>query len=292
MNPLMDLQALSQQVHQRLLDFYGQPTWRNPLPPVDELISTILSQNTNDTNRDRAFELLRKRFPAWEHVRDADAGSVIEAIRTSGLANQKGPRIQQVLREITAERGSLDLDFLSSLPLEEARAWLMKFKGVGPKTAAIVLLFSLGRPAFPVDTHIYRVTGRLGLRPEKMTVEDAHLLLEGLLPPETYYAAHLNIIRLGREICAARKPACGACPLASICRYAIEAGPKNSLLQIKLFCLLLFQQFFQPIRIDRWVSVFEISQRFPYSLEWCTHFIPLDDILLVQGCVCQAPIVH
>ena len=227
MNPLLDLQALSQQVHQRLLDFYGPPTWRNPLPPVDELISTILSQNTNDTNRDRAFESLRKRFPAWEQVRDADAGSVIEAIRTSGLANQKGPRIQQVLREITAERGSLDLDFLSSLPLEEARAWLMKFKGVGPKTAAIVLLFSLGRPAFPVDTHIYRVTGRLGLRPEKMTVEDAHVLLEGILPPETFFAAHLNIIRLGREICAARKPACAACPLASICRYAIEQGQKT-----------------------------------------------------------------
>jgi endonuclease-3 len=229
MNPLMDLQALSQQVHQSLLDFYGQPTWRNPLPPVDELISTILSQNTNDTNRDRAFESLRKRFPAWEQVRDTDAGSVIEAIRTSGLANQKGPRIQQVLREITVERGSLDLDFLSFLPLEEARAWLMKFKGVGPKTAAIVLLFSLGRPAFPVDTHIYRVTGRLGLRPEKMTVEDAHLLLEGLLPPETYYAAHLNIIRLGREICAARKPICSACPLASICQYAAEQGQENSL---------------------------------------------------------------
>ena len=228
MNPLLDLQALSQQVHQRLLDFYGPPTWRNPLPPVDELISTILSQNTNDTNRDRAFESLRKWFPAWEHVRDADAGSVIEAIRTSGLANQKGPRIQQVLREITAERGSLDLDFLSSLPLDEARAWLMKFKGVGPKTAAIVLLFSLGRPAFPVDTHIYRVTGRLGLRPEKMTVEDAHVLLEGILPPETFFAAHLNIIRLGREICAARKPACAACPLASICQYALQLGLKNS----------------------------------------------------------------
>lgn len=224
MKPPSDLHELSQQVHQRLLNFYGPPTWRNPLPPVDELVSTILSQNTNDTNRDRAFESLRKRFPTWEQVRDADAGAVIEAIRTSGLANQKGPRIQQVLRDITAERGSLDLVFLSSLPLEDARAWLMKFKGVGPKTAAIVLLFSLGRPAFPVDTHIYRVTGRLGMRPEKMTVEDAHGHLEGLLPPETYYAAHLNIIRLGREICTARKPACGVCPLASICRYAIALG--------------------------------------------------------------------
>lgn len=207
------------QVHQRLLAFYGQPTWRNPLSPLDELVSTILSQNTNDTNRDRAFESLRARFPTWEAVRDAAPQAVIAAIRPAGLANQKGPRIQQVLRQITAERGALDLNFLSDLPLEEARAWLTRFKGVGPKTAAILLLFSLGRPAFPVDTHIYRVTGRIGLRPERMSVEEAHAHLERLFPPETYYAAHLNIIRLGREICAARKPDCLICPLRDICSY-------------------------------------------------------------------------
>ena len=210
---------LAIKVHRYLLDFYGQPTWRNPLPAVDELVSTILSQNTNDANRDRAFEALRARFPTWEAVRDARPDPVIEAIRPAGLANQKGPRIQQVLREITAERGALDLSFLSDLSLQEARAWLMKFKGVGPKTAAIVLLFSLGLPAFPVDTHIYRVTGRIGLRPERMSVEEAHAHLEGLFPPETYYAAHLNIIRLGREICAARQPRCPVCPLRHICLY-------------------------------------------------------------------------
>jgi endonuclease III len=220
----MEMQQLAVEVNRRLQDFYGQPIWRNPLPPVDELVSTILSQNTNDTNRDRAFESLRVRFPTWEAVRDADPGLVVAAIRSAGLANQKGPRIQQVLREITSERGSLDLNFLKDPPLEEARAWLMKFKGVGPKTAAIVLLFSLGRPAFPVDTHIYRVTGRIGLRPEKMTVEDAHILLEKLFPPETYYSAHLNIIRLGREICAARKPACERCPLRGLCNYAKSLG--------------------------------------------------------------------
>jgi endonuclease-3 len=217
---MTDLERLARQVHRRLLDFYGQPTWRNPLPLVDELISTILSQNTNDSNRDRAFESLRQRFPTWEQVRDADPASVTGAIRLAGLANQKGPRIQQILREISAERGSLDMNFLKDLPLEKARTWLMKFKGVGPKTAAIVLLFSLGRPAFPVDTHIYRVTGRIGLRPEKMTVEEAHIHLEKLLPPETYYAVHLNIIRLGREICAARKPACQRCPLRELCKFA------------------------------------------------------------------------
>lgn len=217
---MKDLYELARQVHERLLVFYGQPLWRNPLPPVDELVSTILSQNTNDVNRDRAFDALRQRYRTWELVRDADEESVVDAIRPAGLANQKGPRIQQVLREITAERGSLELGFLSDLPLEEARAWLLKFKGVGPKTAAIVLLFSLGRPAFPVDTHVYRVTGRIGLRPETMSVEDAHPFLEGLFPPESYYAAHLNVIRLGREICGARRPDCARCPLRELCKYA------------------------------------------------------------------------
>ena len=204
-------------IHETLLEVFGEPIWRNPLPPVDELVSTILSQNTNDTNRDRAFNSLRAKFATWEAVRDANAEDVVAAIRPAGLANQKGPRIQQVLRQITEERGGLDLSFLKDLPLEEARSWLMKFNGVGPKTAAIVLCFSLGRPAFPVDTHIYRVSGRIGLRPEKMTVEQAHPHLENLFPPETYYAAHLNLIRLGREVCHARKPDCPNCPIRKMC---------------------------------------------------------------------------
>ena len=216
---MMGPQELAGEVHQRLLEYFGHPTWRDPLPPLDELVSTILSQNTNDTNRDRAFQLLRQRFPTWEQVRDSEASLVKDAIRSAGLANQKGPRIQQVLREITAERGSLDLGFLAGLPLEEARTWLLKFKGVGPKTAAIVLCFSLGRPAFPVDTHIYRVSGRIGLRPAQMSVEQAHEFLEDLLPPDAYYAAHLNLIRLGREICMARKPDCPRCPVQTGCEY-------------------------------------------------------------------------
>jgi len=207
-------------IHRILLDVFGQPTWRTPLPPVDELVSTILSQNTNDLNRDRAFNALQAKFPTWEAVRDAKTKDVIDAIRPAGLANQKGPRIQKVLHAVTDERGSLDLSFLKDLPLEEARSWLTKFNGVGPKTAAIVLCFSLNRPAFPVDTHIYRVTGRIGLRPEKMTVEQAHPYLESLLPPETYYAAHLNLIRLGREICHARKPDCPHCPIRKLCDYS------------------------------------------------------------------------
>lgn len=204
-------------VHQRLLAHYGPALWRTPLPPVDELVSTILSQNTNDVNRDRAFNRLKAAFASWEAVRDGDPAAVVEAIRPAGLANQKGPRIQTVLQQITAERGRLELDFLKDLPREEALAWLQHFNGVGPKTAAIVMQFSLGVPALPVDTHIYRVSGRLGLRPPEMNVEAAHKYLEAQLPPETYYDAHLNLIRLGREVCHARKPECPVCPLREIC---------------------------------------------------------------------------
>jgi endonuclease-3 len=206
-------------IHERLIEAFGEPIWRTPLPAIDELVSTILSQNTNDINRDRGFNALRAKFPTWEAVRDAKVDDVINAIRPAGLANQKGPRIQQVLRAITEERGALNLDFLADLPIEEARAWLTKFNGVGPKTAAIVLCFSLNMPAFPVDTHIYRVSGRIGLRPKKMTVEQAHPHLESLFPPETYYAAHLNLIRLGREVCGARKPNCPQCPVIKLCEY-------------------------------------------------------------------------
>ena len=216
---MSNLSSRAFKIHEKLLEAFGNPTWRNPLPPVDELISTILSQNTNDANRDRAFNCLRAKFPTWESVRDARPREVVNAIRPAGLANQKGPRIQKVLQEITKERGNLDLWFLKDLPLEEARAWLMKFNGVGPKTAAIVLCFSLGRPAFPVDTHIYRVTGRIGLRPEKLTVEQAHPHLAKLFPPETYYAAHLNLIRLGREVCHARRPDCPRCPVKRLCDF-------------------------------------------------------------------------
>lgn len=215
----MDLNERALAVHERLIEFYGFPEWRNPMSPLDEVVSTILSQNTNDANRDRAYESLRARFPTWEAVRDADEQDVIQAIRPAGLANQKGPRIQNILREITKLRGRLELDFLADLTVEESTDWLTQFKGVGPKTAAIVLQFALGKPAFPVDTHIYRVTGRLGLRRLKMNVEQAHRHLAQLFPPESYYPVHLNLIRLGREICQARHPNCSICPLRDLCTY-------------------------------------------------------------------------
>lgn len=206
-------------VHERLLEFYGYPEWRNRLPPLDELVSTVLSQNTNDLNRDRGFNALKERFPTWEEVRDADTEKVIEAIRPAGLANQKGPRIQNILKEITQQCGQLDLEFLKDSPPLQASEWLMQFKGVGPKTAAIVLQFSLDLPAFPVDTHIYRITGRIGLRPEKMNVVKTHQHMESLLPKDTFYPAHLNLIRLGREICQARRSKCSQCPLQELCDF-------------------------------------------------------------------------
>jgi len=206
-------------VHEILLETYGQPRWGERLSAVAELVLTILSQNTSDLNSGRAFDLLRQRFGSMEAVRDADLAEVIETIRPAGLANQKGPRIQNILRAITAERGALELKFLKKMPPAEARAWLTKFNGIGPKTASIVMLFSLSIPAFPVDTHVHRVTGRLGLRPEKMTADECHAYFEGLFPEDTFYAAHLNLIQHGREICNARNPKCEVCPLTRLCEY-------------------------------------------------------------------------
>jgi endonuclease-3 len=217
-----DLQSRALEIHRRLIDLYGEVPERPHLEPVAELVSTILSQNTNDRNRDRAFEALRARFPTWEAVRDAPVEEVAAAIRTAGLAQTKAPRIQAALRHVATEQGEITLDFLEDLPLEEARAWLTALDGIGPKTAAIVLLFAFGRPAFPVDTHIHRVTRRLGLIPERASREKAHVLLEALLPPETYYLFHLNLIRHGRETCHPRRPACSRCVLVALCPYGVH----------------------------------------------------------------------
>jgi len=201
-----------------LLQAYGAPA-RPRLDPLSELVSTILSQNTSDVNRDRAFERLRERFPTWEAVRDARARDIVQAIRSAGLSQQKAPRIQEALRTITRERGKLSLDFLAAMPVEEAKTWLTHLNGVGPKTAAIILLFSLDRPAFPVDTHIHRVTRRLGLLDPKVSAEKAHAILEALVPDKLYYPFHVNLIRHGREVCQARRPRCEVCSLRRSCDY-------------------------------------------------------------------------
>jgi endonuclease III len=206
-------------VAELLVDLYGYPTWRPHLPPVDELVSTILSQNTNDLNRDRAFAALTARFATWEAVRDASEADVVEAVRSAGLANQKGPRIQAALRSLTEQYGAITLDFLADMDVEAAKAWLVSLDGIGPKTAAIILLFAFGKPAFPVDTHVHRVSQRLGLIDPKTTAERAHAELEAIIPRDEYYPAHLNIIRHGRQICHARRPDCEQCPLTAYCAY-------------------------------------------------------------------------
>ena len=213
------LRAKALDIHQRLLGVYGVQPWQPEDEPLAALVNTILSQNTNDRSRDIAYAQLRARYPTWEAVRDAPLPALIETIRPAGLAPSKGPHIQAALRAITQARGELSLDFLRDLPLEEARAWLLALDGVGPKTAAIVLLFALGHPAFPVDTHVHRVTQRLGLIPLNTSREKAHTLLEALLPAEIYGPFHLNLITHGRQICHARSPECQHCLLAALCPY-------------------------------------------------------------------------
>jgi len=213
---------------ERLLDMvYGPRVLRANGDPIAELIGTILSQNTSDTNTARSLASLRAAFPAWEDVMEADTGDVVDAIRSGGLANRKAPRIQAVIREVIARRGDTDLTFLREMPIDEAKAWLTSMHGIGPKTAACVLLFSLGRPAMPVDTHVHRVSRRLGLVPPKTSPERTQLALEALLgdDPDRTYAVHVEMISHGRQVCRALRPQCDSCPLREHCDYFHHLHP-------------------------------------------------------------------
>jgi len=201
----------------RLEKAHGRPRPGVRSEPLDELILTVLSQHTNDRNRDRAYAALRERFPRWEDVLAASDGAVAKAIAVGGLANQKGKRIRRILTRIRAEHGDLDLGFLKRWSDAKVGEYLRSFVGVGEKTANCVLLFALGRPAFPVDTHIHRLSIRLGLVPKASDAAAVHQRLGTLVPGRDAYAAHLNLIRHGREVCHARRPACGACVLADLC---------------------------------------------------------------------------
>jgi endonuclease III len=199
----------------RLAAEYGRPVLRPHGRPVDELVLTVLSQNTNDRNRDVAYRRLRERFPSWEAVREAPIEELEEAIRPGGLAPTKSVRINQILEAI----GDDDLARLADEPLEQARAELCALPGVGRKTAACVLLFAFGRPDVPVDTHVYRVGGRLGLWPQKASFDRAHDELRRLCgdDAEFAYEAHVLLIRHGRRTCVARTPRCQECPLRRMC---------------------------------------------------------------------------
>ena len=201
----------------RLQKAYGRPRNLRRREPLDELILTVLSQNTNDGNRDRAYNELRRRYPKWEQVLAATDASVARAIRTGGLFNQKARRIRRILARIQEERGELDLGFLRRLPTHRASDYLSSFAGVGEKTVNCVLLFSLGKPAFPVDTHIHRLAMRLGFAPPEATAGDVHRIMHDATPAKDYFPAHLNLIRHGREVCHARRPECGRCDLFDLC---------------------------------------------------------------------------
>jgi|CXWL01.1.fsa_nt_gi endonuclease-3 len=224
----------------RLDAAYGIPEWRPHHDPTSELILTILSQNTSDGNSGRAFVRLLERFPSWDAVADAPLPDLIAAIQPGGLAPTKAPRIQAALRDIKQRTGGFDLTFLTEMPFNEARDWLGSLHGVGPKTVACVLMFALGLPAMPVDTHVFRVATRLGLIPERvpgrgqtakskgqaaaptaaMTPEKAHAMLEAMVPPAEYYAFHIGLIKHGRRTCTAQSPACPDCVLLDMCPSA------------------------------------------------------------------------
>ncbi len=206
-------------VIQNLKAVYGVPESEGGLDPLDVLIETILSQSTTNVNSQRAFESLKRRFPSWEQARRARVSSIEAAIRSGGLARQKSIRIKNLLNEIHARLGSLDLSFLHTSPLEEAADFLASFKGVGPKTVACTLLFACNRPVFPIDTHIFRISRRLGLIPERCSDEEAHRMMSEIIPPSRYYEVHVNLIRHGRKVCRPSNPSCDQCCLIDYCLY-------------------------------------------------------------------------
>ena len=200
-----------------MLKAYGRPERHASGNPLDGLIGTILSQNTTSTNSRAAFQELKRRFPTWERCLSADVAEVIDAIRPAGLAELRGPRIVQILRSLREEQGSLDIDFVCEMPVGQAADYLQSFPGVGPKTAACVLLFSCGRQVFPVDTHVDRLTKRLGWVSEKLPPESIQKELQPLISGPSRYALHVNLIAHGRVVCRPRKPRCDECPLLEHC---------------------------------------------------------------------------
>ena len=198
---------------------YGLPRWQSQRDPLSELIRTILSQNTSDVNSHRAFDSLVSTFGTWDRVAETSIDEIAAAIACGGLSRIKAPRIKAILEGILNSQDSLDLGFLGQLPLPEARAWLQALPGVGPKTVACVLLFSLGMPALPVDTHVYRVCKRLGFISPRVSPARAHQILEELIPAEAIYQFHINVLAHGRRVCRAQRPRCSECILLEGCVY-------------------------------------------------------------------------
>lgn len=202
---------------ERLVPLYGEFEQKPRYNALDELIFTVLTQHTSDLNAERAFNKLRAEIPTWQEVMDADHRQIADAIYHGGMSNQKSHRIKAILATIEQKHGELEIDFLRQYELDDARQWLMSLPGVGPKTAAVVMSFALGMPAFPVDTHIHRVSKRLGLIEENVSADDAHAIMESATPAHLRFQLHMQIITHGRQICKARKPICTKCPLSDQC---------------------------------------------------------------------------
>jgi endonuclease III len=213
--------AVVREIHRRLRRALGPldpPVRRDP---IEELVLTVLSQNTSDVNRDRAFEAMRRRYPTWKRLARADPHDLAEAIKPGGLSNIKAPRILAILREIARrDGGSLDLEWMRRATVPQIRDYLTSLPGVGPKTAACVLAFSLERPALPVDTHVYRVAARLGFFDPKVDAARAHEIMDAAVPPNLRVGMHVGLIRLGRQICKPGRPRCEDCPLTDVCPTA------------------------------------------------------------------------
>jgi endonuclease-3 len=214
-----DLKAKVRKITLLLEKQYGVPRRKGPGNPLDVLIETILSQNTNDQNRDKAYQGLKARFPRWEDALEGKTESIVSAIQPGGLAEQKARRIREILYWIKKREGRLSLSFLKKMDSEEIRKTMGALKGIGPKTLHCLLLFGLGREAFPVDTHILRIGKRLGFIPEQMSAEKAHLWMRDLIPKGKSLSLHLNLIQFGREVCKARVPQCDICFVHKECLY-------------------------------------------------------------------------
>ena len=218
---IFELMAI-EEVIELLEQEYGPGKWQPDRNPIDVLIGTILSQNTSDANSGRAFASLKASFDSWEAVASAPAEHIAQVIQSGGLSQIKAVRIKQALEQIEKEQGRISLDSLKSKSMAEAEDYLMRLPGVGHKTARCVLLFSLGKPSLPVDTHVFRVAKRLGLIDSRVSVEKAHSLLQEQTPPAKVYQFHIHMIEHGRRICHARQPRCDECILSGICPSSLH----------------------------------------------------------------------
>lgn len=211
-----------QYIVQNLESTFGEPKLSRKSDPLAMLINIILSQATSDVNSHRTFQNLKARFGNWEEVLAADESEIADAIRLGGLANQKAKVIKDLLSQIKETQGKLSLKFVEKMPDNAARDFLTKFRGVGPKTVACTLLFASHKEVFPLDTHIFRILKRMGVLPEKISDTNAHKLLDELVPTGKFYSLHVNLIRLGKQICRPREPLCEKCPLIEYCNYGLH----------------------------------------------------------------------